>query len=96
MSDDESASKYSPQDILYDIKKTIAESNNFEIEKINMSDKLVDDLQLDSLDLITLVVDLESEYKVRINERVLDGIETVKDCFNVILDYFRAEGIVED
>jgi len=39
-----------------------------------------DDLEMDSLDLMMLIVDLESWFKVTLSEKEVDNIETIHDA----------------
>lgn len=59
--------------------------NDFGISKetINLTDNLIEDLEFDELDTITLVLDLEEAFETEIPDEVAERFITVKD----ILDY---------
>ncbi len=79
--------KYSDDELVILIKENIASVSHYEAEQISLSDRLVEDLQLDSLDLIGLVVDFETQYDIKIDEIILDGIITVQDCLDLVKKY---------
>ena len=43
-----------------------------------------DDLDADSLDLVELVMALEEEFDVAVPEEELEGVETVKQAFDLV------------
>jgi acyl carrier protein len=53
-------------------------------EQVTPSARLLEDLDLDSLDAVDLVVRLEQETGVEIFEDELKGMETVQDVLNVL------------
>jgi acyl carrier protein len=59
---------------------------NFEVrsEQVTPSARLVDDLDLDSLDAVDLVVRLEQETGVEIAEDELKSLETVQDVLDLL------------
>jgi acyl carrier protein len=55
--------------------KLISDATKIDIAKINMETSFVDDLNLDSLDIVELMMKMEDEFGVEIPE----GLKTVKD-----------------
>lgn len=53
-------------------------------EDISPSSKTVDDLQLDSLDAVTLHMHLEDEFDVQIPDEDFDDLPTVKDIIGLM------------
>ncbi len=53
-------------------------------EQVTASARLVDDLELDSLDAVDLVVRLEQETGVEIAEDELKSLETVQDVLSLL------------
>ena len=51
-----------------------------------MESKFVDDLGVDSLDLIELIMIIEEDFDLRIPEEGLENLVTVGDAFNHLLD----------
>ena len=52
--------------------------------KINESDRIIEDLEADSLDYAELVIKLEKTYNVKISDEQLAGKSTVGDIINFI------------
>lgn len=57
-----------------------------DIDLITMESKFVDDLGVDSLDLIELIMIIEEDFDLRIPEEGLENLVTVGDAFNHLLD----------
>ena len=52
--------------------------------KINMEDKLVDDLGFDSIDIADLVVDIEDAFEIHFADEELNKLVIVNDIVNLI------------
>jgi len=59
--------------------KLISDATKIDISKINMETSFVDDLNLDSLDIVELMMKMEDEFGVEIPEEEAEGLKTVKD-----------------
>lgn len=59
--------------------KLISDATKIDISKINMETSFVDDLNLDSLDIVELMMKMEDEFGVEIPEEDAEGLKTVKD-----------------
>lgn len=59
--------------------KLISDATKIEIAKINLETSFVDDLNLDSLDIVELMMKMEDEFGVEIPEEDAEGLKTVKD-----------------
>lgn len=70
-----------------ELKGKIAETLNIDAEKITEDSRLIEDLKADSMDVATLLIELESEYGIEIEEDDLDSLKTVKD----VVDYIEAK-----
>lgn len=46
--------------------------------------KFGDDLDADSLDLVELVMALEDEFDIEVPEEDLEGVETVKNAYDIV------------
>jgi acyl carrier protein len=57
--------------------------------KITLESRLVEDLKLDSLDMLMIISDLEDEFNITIAEEDFSGVVTVND----IAIKLRARGI---
>ena len=56
-------------------------------DALGRSVSLVDDLAVDSLDLLELVIDLESAFAIVIPEREIDRVGTVADLAELVAKY---------
>ena len=68
------------------IKKLIAEHLNVDESSITLGTDLVKDLKADSLDIVELVMDLETEFNLEVADDELPEITTVE----AILKYIEA------
>lgn len=65
--------------MLETVIKVIAEQLSIEESKITPQSSLVDDLKADSLDVATLMLELEERYNVEIPDEELGNLVTVGD-----------------
>jgi acyl carrier protein len=59
--------------------KLISDATKIDISKINLETSFVDDLNLDSLDIVELMMKMEDEFGVEIPEEDAEGLKTVQD-----------------
>ena len=59
--------------------KLISDATKIDNSKINLETSFVDDLNLDSLDIVELMMKMEDEFGVEIPEEDAEGLKTVKD-----------------
>ena len=59
--------------------KLISDATKIDIAKINLETSFVDDLNLESLDIVELMMKMEDEFGVEIPEEDAEGLKTVKD-----------------
>ncbi len=55
-------------------------------DKVVPEAKFGDDLDADSLDLVELVMALEEEFGIEVPEEDLEGIETVGQAYDLVVD----------
>jgi acyl carrier protein len=65
-------------------QKCAVEVLSVEADKVTM-EATFEDLDADSLDLVELVMALEEEFDVSVEEEELEGIESVKGAFDLIV-----------
>ena len=80
---------FSFEDIIDVVKKSITRVSHLKYDDISLKDNLAEKLELDSLSLIELVVDLESYFELRIAEEDLDDVQTVEDACKLIESKLR-------
>lgn len=67
-----------------EIKNQIAELLNVEPEKVTAESNLITDLKADSMDIATLLLELEEKYGIEISEDDMDSLQTVGDIVQYI------------
>lgn len=68
------------------IKSVIAEQLSIDEEEIAMESSFVDDLGADSLDIVELIMALETEFDIEIPDEDAEKIATVGD----VVEYIKA------
>ncbi len=64
--------------------KIISENLNMDASELTRDLDLVNDLQADSLDFITIVSDLEDNFNFKFDDSMMDKIKTVGDLIDYI------------
>lgn len=59
--------------------KLISDATKIDISKIQLGTTFVDDLNLDSLDIVELMMKMEDEFGVEIPEEDAEGLKSVQD-----------------
>jgi acyl carrier protein len=77
-------SEVSRQEILRKVQEVLVSGFELRDDQVLPTARVVDDLELDSLDRVDLVVRLEQEVDLEIEEGELKAIETVQDIVDVI------------
>ena len=71
-----------------DIKKTvkhiIAKHLSIEEKKIKDSSNLSDDLGADSLDIVELIMAIETEFDIEIPDQIIENTKTVEDIITYL------------
>lgn len=57
-----------------------------EVEDISADSELIDDLELSSIDVFTLLADLETVFQIKIPEKMIREMGTIEDVKNVVLE----------
>ncbi|OFZ23882.1 MAG: acyl carrier protein [Bdellovibrionales bacterium RIFOXYA1_FULL_36_14] len=66
------------------IVKLISDATNIDASKINLETSFIDDLNLDSLDIVELMMKMEDEFGIEIPEEDAEGLKKVKDVVNYL------------
>jgi acyl carrier protein len=69
------------------IKDIISDQLGIDAEEINMESSFVDDLGADSLDIVELIMALETEFDLEIPDEDAEKIATVADVVNYIKNH---------
>lgn len=68
------------------VKNVIVDQLGVDADKVTMEASFVDDLGADSLDIVELIMGLETEFDIEIPDDKAEGIKTVGDALNYIKD----------
>lgn len=68
------------------LQEIIAEQLEMNIEDVELTSELIDDLGADSLDVVDLVMSIEDEFEVEVPDEALEDIRTVEDVVKYIED----------
>ena len=66
------------------LKTIIIEEFEIEEEFITMNTSLTDELDIDSLDLVDLVMTVEDEFSIELPDEALEGMKTIGDLVKYI------------
>ena len=64
--------------------KLVSEATKVEAAKITPATSFIDDLNLDSLDIVELMMKMEDEFEVEIPEEDAEGLKTVQDVITYL------------
>ncbi len=64
--------------------KLISDATKIDAGKIGMETNFVEDLNLDSLDIVELMMKMEDDFGVEIPEEDAEGLKTVKDVVSYL------------
>ncbi len=70
--------------ILEKVRKLLAEQLNKPVEKITESTRFIEDLGVDSLDMIEMLMALEEEFSISVPNDKVDKLKTVRDIVSFI------------
>lgn len=78
-------------DIEARIKTILHKRIGMPVEMITADAKLVDDLEVDSLDSVELVMASEAEFGITISEEVFSEVKTVRDVVELVKQLSREQ-----
>ncbi|MCP4655637.1 MAG: acyl carrier protein [bacterium] len=76
------------------IKQVISNVTNIDPEEIADDASFIDDLQLDSLSLLEIGVDVDYEFQLGVPEERLQELRTVKDAVDLVLEQLNSKAEV--
>jgi acyl carrier protein len=72
------------EEIFEKVRELVAERLNVDEDEVTEDAKFIDDLGADSLDIVELVMDLESEFDLEIPDEDAEAISTVSEAVEYI------------
>ena len=75
------------------IKQIVSNVTNIPVEEIGDQASYRDDLQLDSLSLLEIGVDVDYEFKLSVPEEELQNIATVQDSVELVLLHMNGRAV---
>jgi acyl carrier protein len=76
----------SKEETLAKVQKIVAEQLSVDLEEVKPAASFANDLGADSLDTVELVMALEEEFDIEIPDEAAEGIATVQDAVDFIVD----------
>jgi acyl carrier protein len=73
------------QEILKRVRMILADQLSIDEESISMSSNIIEDLNADSLDIVELVMTMETEFNLAIPDEEAERIRTVGDAVDFIV-----------
>jgi acyl carrier protein len=74
------------QELFARFQKCAVDVLSVDVDKVTPDASFADDLDADSLDLVELVMALEEEFDVTVPEDELDGITTVRQAYDLVVN----------
>lgn len=71
-------------DIAKRVKRIVIEHLDLDVEDVADTADFVDDLGADSLDVVELSIEIETEFDVDLTDDEIDGIATVRDAIAAV------------
>ena len=79
------------QEIVEKIEAVIEEATDIPCDEMEEDSALMNDLELSSLEIMTMIADLETIFKVRISENALRDFITIGDIADFIQEYSKIQ-----
>lgn len=73
--------------VFEDVRKIIIEIKDLPEDSITLESRFEEDLEVDSLDIVEMLMSLEELYDIQIPEEVTDGMKTVRE----VVEYITAK-----
>ena len=74
-----------PQEVRAEVKRLIAEVTGLDVEEIGDNASFADDLELDSLAMIEIGVEVDFAYKLQLSEEEMGTLHTVAEAVEMVL-----------
>jgi len=75
---------HSKEDILAGLADLINEETGISVDQVELGKSVTDDLDIDSISMMTIVVNAEEKFDVKIPDDEVKNLETVQDAVDFI------------
>jgi acyl carrier protein len=75
---------HSKEDILAGLADLINEETGISVDQVELGKSFTDDLDIDSISMMTIVVNAEEKFDVKIPDDEVKNLETVQDAVDFI------------
>ncbi|GAA2040125.1 acyl carrier protein [Yaniella flava] len=72
------------EDILAGLAEIVNEETGLETEEVQLDKNFTDDLDIDSISMMTIVVNAEEKFDVKIPDEEVKNLQTVQDAVDFI------------
>ena len=79
------------EEIIEKIRTTLAEEFEIDVELIKTADPLMQTVELDSLDLVDMVVLIDRNFGFTVTAKDFAGIKTFQDFYNLVISHIQKE-----
>ena len=79
------------EEIIEKIRTTLAEEFESDVEQIQPDAPLMQTLELDSLDLVDMVVLIDKNFGFTVTAKDFAGIKTFQDFYNLVISHMQKE-----
>ena len=77
---------FSEQEILSGLAEIVNEETGLPVETVELDKSFTDDLDIDSISMMTIVVNAEEKFDVKIPDEEVKNLNTVGDAVNFIVN----------
>ncbi len=75
--------------MLEKVKKILSKYVDTPRESITLESSFLEELQLSSIELVTMMVDFEDEFQIEIPEKIISSIVTVGDIIKILDEEYK-------
>lgn len=79
------------EEIIEKIRTTLAEEFEIDVEQIQPDAPLMQTLELDSLDLVDMVVLIDKNFGFTVTAKDFTGTKTFQDFYNLVISHMQKE-----
>ena len=64
-----------------------------DISELSLEDHIVDNLGIDSLDLVDILVEIEDQFEINLEEKEINSLEYVKDIISLLENKLKSDEV---